>query len=185
MDNFLTLGQASCLVLGLEPTPENREKAKKVMEDTPFAVTYRHGQNPKEPMAIAKSLVKLDPFKYREYPPQLQQALPMSRLLWRLSLRKRKSGTSVKVTTRMREVSLFEVCLSFCMVSDIYYHIQFSASWKKARPRFFKEVLFVLPTSNEEAYEHTFSLRTTYTRSSKIISVTCLTCAQHGSSIIG
>jgi hypothetical protein len=55
---MLTLGQAACLVLGMEPTTENRTKAKYLLEQTPFTVTYFSGANPMEPVAMGMSVVK-------------------------------------------------------------------------------------------------------------------------------
>ncbi|KAI7873584.1 hypothetical protein K492DRAFT_138863, partial [Lichtheimia hyalospora FSU 10163] len=65
----LTLGQASCLVLGWEPTPSNRKKPKKTFQDMPVGVTYKQGDNPMEPCAMGKDIIARNPFKYRTYPP--------------------------------------------------------------------------------------------------------------------
>jgi hypothetical protein len=65
---MLTLGQAACLVLGMEPTTENRTKAKYLLEQTPFTVTYFTDANPMEPVAMGMAVVKQNPFKYRIYP---------------------------------------------------------------------------------------------------------------------
>jgi hypothetical protein len=65
---MLTLGQSACLVLDMSPTEDNRKKAKKILEETPFTVTYLFGSNPLEPVAMARSIVEKNPFKYRTYP---------------------------------------------------------------------------------------------------------------------
>ncbi|KAF7720435.1 hypothetical protein EC973_008939, partial [Apophysomyces ossiformis] len=70
---MLTEGQACCLVLDMEPTKENREKAKAIFQHSPFGVTYLHGTNPLEPVAMAKTLIEKNPFKYKSY-----QATPPS-----------------------------------------------------------------------------------------------------------
>lgn len=65
---MLTLGQASCLVLDLQMTNENREIAKKTMKESPFGVTYIYGTSYLEPAVIAKSIIEKNTYKYQHYP---------------------------------------------------------------------------------------------------------------------
>ncbi|KAI7905200.1 uncharacterized protein BX663DRAFT_541419 [Cokeromyces recurvatus] len=65
---MLTLGQASCLVLDLQMTNENRQIAKKIMKESPFGVTYIYGTTYLEPVVIAKSLIAKNTYKYKHYP---------------------------------------------------------------------------------------------------------------------
>lgn len=65
---LLTLGQASCLVLGLPPSVENRKKAKKIINDAKvMEVTYKRLSDPFEPILIGKRVKYTNPFKYRSY----------------------------------------------------------------------------------------------------------------------
>lgn len=70
-DNYmLTLGQASCLVLGLPPTHDNRKKAKKIIEESSlFEVTYKRSTDPLYPFVIGKQVKDLNPYLYKSYPP--------------------------------------------------------------------------------------------------------------------
>jgi hypothetical protein len=53
----------------MEPTIENRQVAKRRLEETPFTVTYFMNANPFEPVALEKAMVQRNPFKYRTYAP--------------------------------------------------------------------------------------------------------------------
>lgn len=64
---MLTKGLASCIVLDLIPTPENRELAKKTMEKSCFQVVYT-GNEQDNPLNICKSLVEKNPHKFKAYP---------------------------------------------------------------------------------------------------------------------
>lgn len=65
---MLTKGQAACLVLDMAPTDSNRNLAKEQLKNTPFEVTFIYGSNPMEPVALAKTKIERDPFKYKTYP---------------------------------------------------------------------------------------------------------------------
>lgn len=65
---LLTLGHASCLVLGVKMTPENRKLSKEYFETTRLTVTYISGLDPMEPMALGKEVVDLNNMKYCSYP---------------------------------------------------------------------------------------------------------------------
>ncbi|KAI8388004.1 uncharacterized protein BYT42DRAFT_543383 [Radiomyces spectabilis] len=66
--NRLTLGQASCLVLGLPPTPENRKSSKEWFKSSPLAVTFKDDDNPLEPIAIGKAVKQQNVFRFHDYP---------------------------------------------------------------------------------------------------------------------
>lgn len=67
---MLTLGQATCLVLGFPPTEENRKKAKEIMEkELLLEVTFDCWSSPLEPYVIGKTLKTMNPFVYQSYPP--------------------------------------------------------------------------------------------------------------------
>ncbi|KAG1035631.1 hypothetical protein G6F43_013198 [Rhizopus delemar] len=65
---MLTKGQAACLVLDMIPTESNRELAKEQLKNTPFEVTFIYGSNPMEPVALARTKIEKDPFRYKTYP---------------------------------------------------------------------------------------------------------------------
>ncbi|KAI8997778.1 hypothetical protein BDB01DRAFT_831312 [Pilobolus umbonatus] len=65
---MITLGQAACLVLDMQPTTANRKKAISILESTPFGVTYLNNGNHLEPFALARSIIDKNPFKYKKYP---------------------------------------------------------------------------------------------------------------------
>lgn len=62
-------GQAACLVLSLPPTDKNREKAKEILDNSQFDVTYVRGSDSFLPVAIGKKTKELNPFLYLSYPP--------------------------------------------------------------------------------------------------------------------
>lgn len=77
---LLSQGQASCLVLGLEPTDENRKRAKQTMEEIGMSATYIRGSNPQVPTAIGSNVKRLNPFLYQSYaptPPTSREASPV------------------------------------------------------------------------------------------------------------
>ncbi|ORZ11614.1 hypothetical protein BCR42DRAFT_101685 [Absidia repens] len=65
---MITKGQAGCLVLDLIPSIENRAKAKEILRDGPFDVTYLAGSDPLRPMAMGKAVMLKNPFVYKTYP---------------------------------------------------------------------------------------------------------------------
>ncbi|KAI8891421.1 hypothetical protein K501DRAFT_265280 [Backusella circina FSU 941] len=65
---MITLGQASCIVLDLALTTENRQIAKQQIKESLFGVTYLHEKGPSEPMVMGKSIISKNPFKYLSYP---------------------------------------------------------------------------------------------------------------------
>ncbi|CAO3633593.1 unnamed protein product [Cunninghamella blakesleeana] len=65
---MLTFGQASCLILGLPPTNENRKIAKEKMKKINMEPTYLDQAHQSIPTAIAKNVMELNPFLYRSYP---------------------------------------------------------------------------------------------------------------------
>lgn len=65
---LITLGQASCLVLSLPPSEENRRKAKEIISKSSFDVTFLKNTDPMVPVAIGKVTKKLNPFLYCSYP---------------------------------------------------------------------------------------------------------------------
>ncbi|KAI9499002.1 hypothetical protein BDB00DRAFT_797749 [Zychaea mexicana] len=66
---MLTLGQASCLVLGYKPNdPEERKKAKEHLEKSGLIAVHIHNHDPFQPMAIGINVHKRDPFKFISYP---------------------------------------------------------------------------------------------------------------------
>ncbi|KAI9499611.1 hypothetical protein BDB00DRAFT_794789 [Zychaea mexicana] len=65
---MITLGQASCLVLDMVPTDENRKKAVDIMAASPFGVTYTSTKGHFEPFALAKTIIAKNPYKYKVYP---------------------------------------------------------------------------------------------------------------------
>lgn len=65
---MLTLGQACCLALGMEPTEDNRKEAKRMVDTCPFGVTYMQDSNPMKPIAMGKDVIKRDPFQFKTYP---------------------------------------------------------------------------------------------------------------------
>lgn len=67
MPKKLTKGQASCLVLDMIPTKENRDLAKWKLQSIGLAPTYTNETSAMEPLAIAATLQKKNPFKYMSY----------------------------------------------------------------------------------------------------------------------
>ncbi|GAA5800961.1 hypothetical protein HPULCUR_006401 [Helicostylum pulchrum] len=66
--DILTLGQASCLVLGLPPSIENRKKSKEIIEDSKIVeVSYKRRGDPFEPFLIGKKVKYTNPFLYKSY----------------------------------------------------------------------------------------------------------------------
>ncbi|GAA5814203.1 hypothetical protein MFLAVUS_007696 [Mucor flavus] len=64
----LTLGQASCLVLGLPPSIENRKISKEIIEETQIVeVSYKRRGDPFEPFLIGKKVKNTNPFLYKSY----------------------------------------------------------------------------------------------------------------------
>lgn len=64
----LTLGQASCLVLGLPPSIENRKISKEIIEETQIVeVSYKRRGDPFEPFLIGKKVKYTNPFLYKSY----------------------------------------------------------------------------------------------------------------------
>jgi hypothetical protein len=67
---MLTLGQATCLVMGMPPTEENRKRAKEIMEKVPgLEVAYNYGSSHLEPYVIGKKWKTMHPYFYQSYPP--------------------------------------------------------------------------------------------------------------------
>jgi hypothetical protein len=72
---LLTLGQASCLVLGLPPTRDNRKKAGEMIKKTNLLeVTYKQSVDPLYPFVVGKQVKKLNSFLYKNYPPTPPQS---------------------------------------------------------------------------------------------------------------
>lgn len=73
-DSLPTLGEASCLVLGLIPNQKNRGRAKTAIEEAKIIdVSYKRSGDPFEPFIVSKKLKTLNPFLYKSYnvtPPQ-------------------------------------------------------------------------------------------------------------------
>ena len=67
MSKKLTKGQASCLVLDMIPTKENRKFAKWKVESIGLTPTYTNETSVMEPLAIATTLQQKNPFKYMAY----------------------------------------------------------------------------------------------------------------------
>lgn len=65
---MLTLGQASCLVLGYKPTNENRKIAKKHLQETGLIAFHFRGQDPMRPAAIGLDVHERDPYTFLTYP---------------------------------------------------------------------------------------------------------------------
>lgn len=66
---MLTLGQASCLVLGYIPNdPEERKKAKEHLEKSGLIAVHIRNHDPFQPMAIGIKVHARDPFKFLSYP---------------------------------------------------------------------------------------------------------------------
>lgn len=66
---MLTLGQASCLVLGYLPNvSEERKKAKQHLQKSGLIAAYLRGQDPFRPMAIGMNVIERDPYTYISYP---------------------------------------------------------------------------------------------------------------------
>ncbi|MBM6385835.1 MAG: hypothetical protein JSY10_17910 [Paenibacillus sp.] len=66
--DILTLGQASCLVLGLPPSMENRKLSKEIIEETKIVeVSYKRRGDPFEPFLIGKKVKCVNPFLYKSY----------------------------------------------------------------------------------------------------------------------
>lgn len=65
---MFTKDQRACLVLDMIPTYTNRKIAKEQLQNTPFEFTFIYGSNPMEPVALARTKVEKDPFKYKTYP---------------------------------------------------------------------------------------------------------------------
>ncbi|KAI8047843.1 uncharacterized protein B0P05DRAFT_565257 [Gilbertella persicaria] len=66
---MLTLGQASCLVLGYKPNdPEERKKAKEHLEKSGLIAVHIRNHDPFQPMAIGINVHERDPFKFISYP---------------------------------------------------------------------------------------------------------------------
>ncbi|KAG2221911.1 hypothetical protein INT45_013247 [Circinella minor] len=66
---MLTLGQASCLVLGYKPNDENRKKAKEHLQGSGLVAFYFRGQDPMRPAAIGSDVLERDPYTFLTYPP--------------------------------------------------------------------------------------------------------------------
>ncbi|ORZ15783.1 hypothetical protein BCR42DRAFT_42768 [Absidia repens] len=66
---MLSYGQAACLVLDKYPSIKNRKMAKLFFENSPLAVVYLCNGDPMEPMIVAESIARKNPYKYRRYPP--------------------------------------------------------------------------------------------------------------------
>ncbi|CAO3582552.1 unnamed protein product [Absidia cylindrospora] len=66
---MLSYGQAACLVLDKHPSTKNRKIAKLFFENSPLAVVYLCNGDPLEPMIVAESIVRKNPYKYKRYPP--------------------------------------------------------------------------------------------------------------------
>ncbi|KAG0758629.1 hypothetical protein G6F57_011847 [Rhizopus arrhizus] len=67
MSKKLTKGQASCLVLDMVPTKENRKLAKWKIESIGLTPTYTNETSAMEPLAIAATLQQKNPFRYMAY----------------------------------------------------------------------------------------------------------------------
>lgn len=67
MSKKLTKGQASCLVLGLVPTDENRKVSKSKLESIGLSAMYTNKSSFMEPTAIATTIQQKNPFKYFTY----------------------------------------------------------------------------------------------------------------------
>jgi hypothetical protein len=66
---MLTLGQASCLVLGYKPNdPEVRKKAKEHLEKSGLIAVHIRNHDPFQPLAIGINVHERDPFKFISYP---------------------------------------------------------------------------------------------------------------------
>ncbi|KAI9284659.1 hypothetical protein BC943DRAFT_325327 [Umbelopsis sp. AD052] len=67
--DMLTLGQASCLVLGFPPNePGQQKKAIKYLCKCGLIVAYLRGNDPFRPMAIGMEVYNRDPYNYISYP---------------------------------------------------------------------------------------------------------------------
>ncbi|KAI7846970.1 hypothetical protein BDC45DRAFT_472958 [Circinella umbellata] len=66
---MLTLGQASCLVLGYKINEENRQKAKKQLQKCGLLAIHIREQDPFRPTAIGQDVFERDPFTFVTYPP--------------------------------------------------------------------------------------------------------------------
>lgn len=67
-DESLTLGEASCLVLGMIPNKKNRGKAKKIIEESKnYEVSYKRNSSPFKPFIIGKRVKRMNPFLYKTY----------------------------------------------------------------------------------------------------------------------
>ncbi|KAI8381099.1 uncharacterized protein BYT42DRAFT_565236 [Radiomyces spectabilis] len=65
---MITYGQACCLVLDLEPTKENRKRAKETLAQVSLGATYLENNGHLEPIALSESKIGKNPYKYRRYP---------------------------------------------------------------------------------------------------------------------
>ncbi|KAI9031044.1 hypothetical protein CLU79DRAFT_831566 [Phycomyces nitens] len=68
---MLTLGQASCLVLGYKPTNENRKIAKKYLQETGLIAFHFRGQDHMRPAEIGLDVHERDPYTFLIYPSTL------------------------------------------------------------------------------------------------------------------
>jgi hypothetical protein len=68
MNTIITKGQASCLVLGEDITPDNRRRCKQLVEDSLFEVVYRYDTGNRCPMVIGSRVVRRDSLTYMQYP---------------------------------------------------------------------------------------------------------------------
>lgn len=66
--DILTLGQAACLVLSLPRSRDNRVKAKKIVTESCFDVTYLKHADPLLPVAVGKTIKQMNPTFYCSYP---------------------------------------------------------------------------------------------------------------------
>lgn len=67
-DEIPTLGEASCLTLGLVPNKSNRSRAKELIHKTNLCeVSYKRNSDPFEPFIVSKRLKKINPFLYKSY----------------------------------------------------------------------------------------------------------------------
>ncbi|ORY93966.1 hypothetical protein BCR43DRAFT_351307 [Syncephalastrum racemosum] len=78
---MLTEDQSSCLVLDLDPTLGKSGERQGYLRATAGGGHLSHGTNPMDPVAVGKSLIGRNPFKYQSYemtPPSSPQLSPVS-----------------------------------------------------------------------------------------------------------